>query len=199
MRPCFIALNCTLRDLDMVEQQFSVHCFLNCMFRCPELDAPDGKDLLKVGSEGLESLPVQESHSSNDDIVRRFKSGFCMNSESTVLPINPNRLLNPRRIRSYELMDETYYYYPAAENVGQQCAGLVKMVVEFKASVCEAFYMHHYPFDRQLMVLNIKLRKGWYLQFESPDWNDTGYQVRCWARRLLDPQSNHEGTVVLTA
>ena len=75
------------------------------------------------------------------------------------------------------LKSHDYYYYPVKENAGKKCAGMCKQTVHVEVTMSEAFFMHDYPFDRQIIELGITLRRGWTSLKKSPDWNDTGYDV----------------------
>ena len=72
------------------------------------------------------------------------------------------------------MKSHNYYYYPVAENEGKKCAGMCKQTVHIEVTMSEAFFMHDYPFDRQIIELGVTLRRGWTSLKKSPDWNDTG-------------------------
>ena len=54
---CFVAFNITLQGLNMVEQNATFRCFVNCMFRCPDIETEakrqdyfdDGEERVKDG------------------------------------------------------------------------------------------------------------------------------------------------------
>lgn len=74
-----------------------------------------------------------------------------------------------------------FYYYPVSENKGRDCAGLVKMAVEFDATLSQRLNMWHFPFDRQILMLSFSVRTGnrggWVVCDEPKRWVDTGYDT----------------------
>lgn len=92
----------------------------------------------------------------------------------SVQPFNTQRPFDMHRVKSFEMKSHNYYYYPVAENEGKKCAGMCKQTVHIEVTMSEAFFMHDYPFDRQIIELGVTLRRGWTSLKNSPDWNDTG-------------------------
>ena len=74
-----------------------------------------------------------------------------------------------------------FYYYPVSCNTGRDCAGLVKMAVEFDATLSQRLNMQHFPFDRQILQLGFFVRTGnrggWAVSDEAAPWVDTGYDT----------------------
>jgi hypothetical protein len=187
-KQCFINMTLTVQDISTPQQQFTLTGYINAIWRCPDLEEEAersdyySKDssgqTVKVGlsrADGPERGYVRESKT--DSGVRKFVTGFDLSVESDVLPFSPKRMFDTKRIRDFNLSTCDYYYYPMRHNRGKTCAGLLKMACAFEVTLVQRFNMHNFPFDRQLLHLNIFVRHWtWDVRHAAPEWVDTGYE-----------------------
>ena len=223
-KECFVVLAVTLQDVDTVRQTFVITGYINLLWRCPDLEREEErhdyyspehqgasvKELLGQVEEGRLRGYVKKSVAAG--VTRKFVTGFDLSVQSDVLPLDPARMFEDRRIvaDTFHLGAKQFYYYPLAHNHlsgldavdlqrsrsgglgrtasspwektasdGQYltCAGLIKMTAKFSVQLTQRMDMHYYPFDRQILSINIYIRRGWEVKTEPPEWLDTGYDV----------------------
>eukprot|EP01046_Picozoa_sp_COSAG06_P063463 COSAG06_NODE_14751_length_1129_cov_0.949515_2_plen_185_part_00 len=143
----FIGTVLTLQRIDCAQQTFMVTGYVNAMWHCPDLEkeklrqdyyGPENKGSVKDGLElareqkageqlqeadekratGYYSGLLLGSSVPEDKKKRHWVTGFTLSHESDVLPFNPSKMFEDRRIvpEEFELEEETYYYYPEEEN-----------------------------------------------------------------------------------
>jgi hypothetical protein len=131
-REVFIAPVITLQEVKTETQTFELTGFINAMWRCPDLeDEDDRKDYYPKHNENgeAEKMQVKRQLEQSEDagyvrksvaagVVRKYVTGFQLSTESDVLPFDPQKMFEDRRIvpGSFALQERTYYYYPMAHN-----------------------------------------------------------------------------------
>ena len=115
-------------------------------------------------------------HQSNG---RSYVDGFKLSFDHGYsTPFNPNRMFDNSRTESSKIKRCDFYYYPKGHgNENQPYAGLVKMAVQFEATLSQRIDMASFPFDRQILQMAFFVRKGWMVHDIAPDWVDTGYNT----------------------
>jgi hypothetical protein len=189
-KPCFINMSLTVQDIDTPGQQFTLKGYVNALWRCPDLEKEEERsDYYSPSSNPELSVKAGLARAASDSAfvyVRdsktdtagtlKYVTGFDLSVESDVLPFSPQRIFDIKRIRSFVLSTCDYYYYPMEHNRGKTCAGLLKMACGFEVTLVQHWNMHNFPFDRQLLHLNVRIRhSNWIVHHEAPDWVNTGY------------------------
>ena len=142
----FIGTVLTLQRIDCAQQTFMVTGYVNAMWHCSDLEkevsrqdyygpensltVKDGLQLARKQKAGEQLKGEDEKRAvpgyirssvADDKEERHFVTGFTLSHESDVLPFNPSKMFEDRRIvpETFEREEETYYYYPEDENEGK--------------------------------------------------------------------------------
>lgn len=108
---------------------------------------------------------------------RSYVGGFKLSFDHWYsTPFNPDRMFNNALVQTSTTKSCSFYYYPTGHgNEGKKCRGLVKMAVQFEATLSHHINIQDFPFDRQILRLAFFVRKEWTVLSDCPDWADTGH------------------------
>jgi hypothetical protein len=110
---------------------------------------------------------------------RSYVDGFRLSFDHWYsTPFNPNRMFDNSIVETSHTKSCSFYYYPTAhgnDKDGKKCGGLVKMAVQFEATLSHRINMQDFPFDGQILRLAFFVRNEWTVLSVCPDWVDTGH------------------------
>eukprot|EP01043_Picozoa_sp_COSAG02_P029746 COSAG02_NODE_1864_length_10606_cov_17.350148_11_plen_701_part_00 len=111
---------------------------------------------------------------------RSYVDGFKLSFDHWYsTPFNPNRMFDNAIVETSQTKSCSFYYYPTAhgnDKDGKKCGGLVKMAVQFEATLTHRIDMQDFPFDGQILRLAFFVRNEWKVLSVCPGWVDTGYK-----------------------
>ena len=108
---------------------------------------------------------------------RSYVDGFKLSFDHWYsTPFNPHRMFDNALVEKSHTKECSFYYYPTGHgNEGKPYGGLVKMAVQFEATLSQHINMEDFPFDRQILRLAFFVRREWTVLSTPPAWANTGH------------------------